>query len=261
MIQRKALKYVVCCLTASVVLLECSSKYKPVEVYTSSQEENQEMGESGQTQPEQPSIEETEKEGEESSGGKETGDGGPESGKMLEPWQQAYIDYLDSESDEAGVSGYTLILMSKDEAPQLVEVGVSEAAGCHVIHYGNGNVHVTQLLRLGFDYIPGENLLRNRDGLMDHYYDLIYSIVDGEMKQVASGYYGRDDNAAMEFDSEGNPIYQYEWNGVEMTRDEYEKELAKVYDSSKAVTYNYDNLYSIDEVREAIKEYDIIAYT
>ncbi len=49
MIQRKALKYVVCCLTASVVLLGCSSKYKPVEVYTSSQEENQEMGESGQT--------------------------------------------------------------------------------------------------------------------------------------------------------------------------------------------------------------------
>lgn len=73
MIQRKALKYVVCCLTASVVLLGCSSKYKPVEVYTSSQEENQEMGESGQTQPEQPSIEETEKEGEESSGGKRDG--------------------------------------------------------------------------------------------------------------------------------------------------------------------------------------------
>ena len=96
---------------------------------------------------------------------------------------------------------------------------------------------------------------------MDHYYDLIYSIVDGEMKQVASGYYGRDDNAAMEFDSEGNPIYQYEWNGVEMTRDEYEKEFAKVYDSSKAVTYNYDNLYSMDEVREAIKEYNIIANT
>ena len=42
---------------------------------------------------------------------------------------------------------------------------------------------------------------------------------------------------------------------------EYEKEFAKVYDSSKAVTYNYDNLYSMDEVREAIKEYNIIANT
>ena len=114
---------------------------------------------------------------------------------------------------------------------------------------------MTQLNRLGFDYIPGGNLLRNGEGLMDHYYDLIYSIVDGEMKLVASGYYGRDDNAALEFDAEGNPVYQYEWNGVSMSREEYDRELGKVYDSSKAVTYEYGSLYSADEMRNVIEGY------
>lgn len=187
--------------------------------------------------------------------GVKDGKSGPESGKMLEPWQQAYIDYLNRESDMAGQEGYTLILMSNDEMPQLVEVGNSEANGCRIIHYGNGKAYVTQLSRLGFDYIPGGNLLRNADGLMDNYYDLIYSIVDGEMKLVASGYYGRDNNTAMEFDAEGNPVYQYEWNGAQMSREEYDRELAKVYDTSKAVTYDYSNLYSADEVWKAIEEY------
>ncbi len=181
--------------------------------------------------------------------------GGLDSGKTQASWKQAYIDFLDRESHVGEPGGYTLIEMRGDEAPQLVEVGTSEASGCRIIHYSGGKACVTQLNRLGFDYIPGGNLLRNGEGLMDHYYDLIYSIVDGEMKLVASGYYGRDDNAAMEFDAEGNPVYQYEWNGVSMSREEYNRELGKVYDSSKAVTYEYGSLYSADEMKNVIEGY------
>ncbi len=275
MISVKTLKGILGCLAAVVVLAGCSSAYKPMEVYTGGQEERQGSGKAGETGTEpleagakepgamEPGLSESERDESQQSGpgngregsGMQSETGGLDSGKTQESWKQAYIDFLDRESHVGEPGGYTLIEMRGDEAPQLVEVGTSEASGCRIIHYSGGKACVTQLNRLGFDYIPGGNLLRNGDGLMDHYYDLIYSIVDGEMKLVASGYYGRDDNAAMEFDAEGNPVYQYEWNGVSMSREEYDRELGKVYDSSKAVTYEYGSLYSADEMRNVIEGY------
>lgn len=175
--------------------------------------------------------------------------------QSLEPWQEAYIQYLQQDSDVAGQDGYTIINMSADEIPQLVEVGNCQASGCRIVHFADGKVHVTQLGRLNFTYIPNENLLCNSDGNMDTYYDLVYSIIDGEMTLIAQGYYGAEDNSNLKFDSEGNPIYQYEWNGVEMSKEEYARELNRIYDTTKAVGYGYDNLYSVEEVIKAIEGY------
>lgn len=173
----------------------------------------------------------------------------------LEPWQQEYIRYLTEVSDPDVQDGYTLIDMKGDGIPQLVEVGNCEASGCRIIFYDGEEIQVVQLYRLYFSYIPGENLLCNSDGHMDFYYDLVYSIIDGEMTSVVSGYYGAEDNSNVQFDADGEPIYQYEWDGVKMSREEYEKEFHKVYDESKAVSYDYDNLYSQDEAVKAVKEY------
>ena len=40
-----------------------------------------------------------------------------------------------------------------------------------------------------------------------------------------------------------------------MSREEYDRELGKVYDSSKAVTYEYGSLYSADEMKNVIEGY------
>ncbi len=90
---------------------------------------------------------------------------------------------------------------------------------------------------------------------MDYYYDLVYQLSGGELIPVASGYYGAEDNSNVQFDGEGNPVYQYEWNGVKMSREEYQKELSRVYDESKAVTYNYDGLHSLEEMKQMIENY------
>ena len=148
-----------------------------------------------------------------------------------------------------------MIDMKGDGTLQLVEVGNCEASGCRIIFYDGREIQVVQLNRLYFSYIPGENLLCNSDGHMDFYYDLVYSIVDGEMTSVASGYYGAEDNSNVQFDANGEPIYYYEWDGVKMSREQYEKEFRKVYDKSKAVSYDFENLYSIDEVIKAVEEY------
>ena len=36
----------------------------------------------------------------------------------------------------------------------------------------------------------------------------------------------------MQFDEEGNPIYQYEWEGIMMTQEEYNQAFRAVYDTS-----------------------------
>lgn len=173
----------------------------------------------------------------------------------LEPWQQAYVDYLTNECAAEVNQGYELIQLSNDEIPQIVEVGYDEATGCRIVCYADGKVHVNQTNRLYFSYIPGENLLCNSEGNMDYYYDLVYRLSGGELIPVASGYYGAEDNSNVQFDEEGNPIYQYEWNGVKMSKEEYQKELSKVYDESKAVTYSYDSLHSLEEMKQIIKNY------
>lgn len=181
---------------------------------------------------------------------------GQETDGSLEPWQQAYIQYLTNESVEEAQRGYNLIQLSDDGIPQIMEAGTDEATGCRLVHYADGKAHVTQLNRLFFSYIPGENLLCNSEGNMDYYYDLVYRLEDGELTLIASGYYGAEDNSNVEYDAQGDPIYQYEWEGVQMSREEYQAALSEIYDFSKAVeNYDYDDLHSLDEVIKAVAEY------
>lgn len=169
-------------------------------------------------------------------------------------WKQAYIDYLQNDSESEYMDGYNLIYLDDDDIPELVEVGNCAAAGCRIINYSNGTVHVTWLSRLYFTYIERKNLLCNSEGNMDCYYDVVFSIINGELEVVAQGSYGAEDNTNVQYDAAGNPIYYYEWNGVRMTEKEYERELSKVYDVNKSVSgFQYDHLYTVEELIETIE--------
>ncbi len=181
-------------------------------------------------------------------------DGGQATENDLELWQQAYLTYLETESHEDEQQGYTLIGMSSDGIPQLVEVGADEATGCRIVFYSGGKAQVFQLNRLYFSYIPSGNLLCNSEGNMDYYYDLVYKYSNGEIERIAEGWYGAEDNSQV-YDENGDPIYLYKWNGVEVDKEQYGQELGKVYDVFQAVSYSYDNLYSLQEVKEAVKGY------
>ncbi len=173
---------------------------------------------------------------------------------QLKPWQQAYLSYLHTDSVPESLAGYTLIYLDEDEIPELVEVGICEAEGCHLINYSHDSVHITQLERLYFTYIERGNQLCNSEGLMDNYYDLIYSIVDGKMELTDSGYYGAWLNSNIELDENGKPVYRYKWNGIEVDSSEYERELNKVYDSSKAKRgYDVEELYTLEEITAVLE--------
>lgn len=169
-------------------------------------------------------------------------------------WQNAYIEYLQQDSDIDNLEGYTLIYLDNDEIPELVEVGKYEARGCSLVNFFNNNINSAQLDRLNFTYIERENLLCNSGGLMDSYYDLVYSIIEGKLTLTAKGNYGAEDNSNIQIDAEGNIVYQYMWNDVKMSRDEYKKMLDSVYDTSKSRSgYDREELYSLDEMISLIK--------
>ena len=167
-------------------------------------------------------------------------------------WKQAYIDYI-MQLDGEQWQGYNLIYIDNDDIPELVKIGNSEAVGCSIASYAEGKVQESQLSRLGFSYIERENLLCNSDGNMDHYYDVVYRLENGRLVQAAAGYYVAEDNSAVRYDENQEPVYQYQWNGAVMTREEYNKALNAVYDTSRAKGgYTWNQWLSREEVIQAI---------
>ncbi len=170
-------------------------------------------------------------------------------------WRQAYIDYIKNTLEPEEWDRYRLIYVDEDNIPELVAIGKYEVQGCKICNYWDGKVFETQLTRLYFSYIEKENLLCNSEGRMDYYYDLVFSIVDGKMNRIAAGYWGAQDNSNIQLDEEGYPIYQYQWNDVEMSEKEYNENLNDVYDKSKASDgYNKENCFSAEEIKEKIRE-------
>ena len=167
-------------------------------------------------------------------------------------WKQAYIGLLQSQ-DSGRWQGYNLIYVNDDAIPELVEIGNDEATGCKIVSFADGAAYETQLSRLSFSYIERRNLLCNSEGNMDCYYDIVYSMESGRLIPIASGYYGAEDNSNVQFDDEGNPIYQYKWEGVMMTREEYNQAFRAVYDtSSEKPGYEWGKWFSLEEVIQAI---------
>ena len=163
-------------------------------------------------------------------------------------WKDAYIEVLKN-ADSNEWDGFTLIYLDDDDVPELVKVGAYAARGTMLVAYTEGGVKENQLNRLFFSYIERGNQLCNSEGLMDYYYDLVFYLQDGELILTDQGYYGAEDNSNVQYDKNGEPIYQYEWNGKQVTKEEYAKALNAVYDQSKAVRcYDWNQLYSAEEL-------------
>ena len=107
-------------------------------------------------------------------------------GDTEDSWKRAYIDYIAS-CDPRGIDSFNLIYLDQDDIPELVIIGKYSAYGCIILNYADGKVHDTNLLRLQFSYIERENLLLNYGGVTGVYFDYIFSIIDGELTEIATG--------------------------------------------------------------------------
>lgn len=160
-------------------------------------------------------------------------------------WKDAFIYYLENESDVENQEGYMLIYLDDDDIPELVECGIGEASGSRIINYADGEASITQLRRLGFEYVEYGNILNNSNGNMGFYYDNIYEIQDGVMTLIAEGTYE---------DEYGEGVYECTWNGKSVSEREYNDKINEIYDRDEATLCpeNFDDLLSVDEIIEEI---------
>ena len=152
-------------------------------------------------------------------------------------WKQAYLDYMaeNRNYDSFGndFTEYVLININNDGIPELY---MSSGYTYTLCAYINGKL-ITQNMGLsGLDYLEGQNLFCAIGGHMDEYWDKVYKIEDGQFVMVADGEYGAEDNAHVQFDAYGEPIYQYYWNNEHLDSEAtYKNQLNRVFDTSKAI--------------------------
>lgn len=197
-----------------------------------------------------------------------------ETSNMSSEWKQAYIDYIERKLQEnnlpedRGVT-YKLVNINNDNIPELYIDWGYTYLGSVICSYSNDSIAEQIMYVGGFSYIESQNLFCDSGGHMDNYYDNIYYIDNGEFILQCSGNYGASDNSNVQYDSDDNPIYKYNWNGTKVSsKSEYIKELNKVYDTKKAkypiADAEYDmnagryvgnGLCNYEEILEEIKNY------
>lgn len=171
----------------------------------------------------------------------------------LEEWRSIYLQYLDNQ-EQGGPCTYALIYVDEDDIPELViDTGV-EASGCRILTYHDGVVDELQTMRLNFTYIEKANLLCNADGNMGRYYDSVYSIRDGKWVYIDGGVYG-DGPDGIQYDDDGELICVYNWNGSDVSEEEYHRQLETVYPTQRA---GYPNQYYIlSDLRALLETGDV----
>ena len=187
-------------------------------------------------------------------------------------WKQSYIDYIDARrvQDPSDNVIYKLVDIDGNEIPELYINFGSTAGGDVICSFYDGNVIEQTMWNFGFSYIEGQNIFRDLGGHMDYYYDKIYAIQNGEFVLLGQGEYGALNNAQVEFDSEGRPIYRYYWNGEEVASEtEYMQLVNDLYDAERAVTpfdgaeysgeagrYVGNGLCNYEEIVQSINAYE-----
>lgn len=104
----------------------------------------------------------------------------------------------------------------------------------------------------GISYMEKENLFCDTGGRMDVYHNYIYQIIDGEFVLISKGEYGAENNANVEVDAQGRPIYQYFWNDNQVTEESYWQEIQNAFPSERAVEA-YENMFSAEEILQQIE--------
>ncbi len=157
-------------------------------------------------------------------------------------WKSSYIDYIVKHGniyDRWGDPKYTykLVNINNDGIPELYINFGSTAEGDVICTNYNGVVIEQPLWNYGLSYIESQNLIRNAGGHMDDYYDELFTIHNGQFLLLHTGKYGAPDNSQLTFDSDGNPIYNYYWDGIKITSEtEYNTILNQSFNTQLAVS-------------------------
>lgn len=133
-------------------------------------------------------------------------------------WKDAYLGYLNENGNTD--YEYSLDYIDEDNIPELVVNFMNAAEGIHICTY-DGEKLVETPVGEGLSYRRQENLLCASGGRMDYYYDILYKMEDGIPVETARGEYGILDPEHIMYDEVGDIVYEYLWNGENVSEYEY----------------------------------------
>ena len=172
-----------------------------------------------------------------------------------DPWRNAYLDYLNSDTNvpNSSETQYTLIYLDNDDIPELfIDTGV-EAGGQTIISFYDGKVIEQHFSRLGSQYIEKTGLVYTNTGHMDYYPLTITKLENGVFTEIGSGvsYVSSEDWEKMLEDENYPYTLTFEWEGDKVSEAQFNANVAELYNLEQS---KYpDNFYTYDEVIHVIE--------
>lgn len=157
-------------------------------------------------------------------------------------WKEVYIGYLNNYEYKDNYE-FALVNVDNDEIPELYEHAKQRPASSNLSWIYQGKVYSQPLVIDGFEYIEGENLFMSTGIQSGVQADFVFMINGSEAMELSKGTASRV--------IQGQE--RYNWNGEDVSEEEYNTLRTAVFDSSKAKTV--DNYLSIDEIIVAIRSY------
>ena len=176
-------------------------------------------------------------------------------------WKKLYINYIKQNEKENDSSEYALVYIDEDDVPELIMDTNIMADGGEVCTVRGDKVQSLPVWCYGISYIESENLFLESGGRMGEYFDTVYTIENGEYKRVGEGTYGLENGNDYEYEQveDAEKDYVYRWNGKEVSKKQYKKNLKNAFDASLAVS-PYDYVSDASEIIDMIRNGSLDVY-
>lgn len=162
-------------------------------------------------------------------------------------WRESLLEFAKSTQgwDEAR---YDLLWITDDDVPELWVTSFTTAAGGQLAVF-DGTQTTWQQTSEVLEYVERSGVYCSLGGHMGFYYDNVRSIEDGQFHVLADGTYGGEYGLPREADTEEQSVNSYNWNGQDISREDYLAALNEYMDLSQAVSapgrYTYDALVAL----------------
>lgn len=188
----------------------------------------------------------------------------PENYDGLEPWQIAYLKFLDDDSKSNGTyhCDYSLVFVDSDNIPELFRSGPDSASGEIICSYRNDQLFTQHLRRTGGSkYIPSGSLVYNSQGIWGTYSTNVYRLTDDGFVNLFSA--AEELYTYRTIDTDGERLTKsvrlYYLKRGEVTEEEFNAEVAKYFDLDKSESF-FKNGPVVDvdyaTIRQQIKDWD-----
>ena len=134
--------------------------------------------------------------------------------------------------------GAALMDFGGKQEPSLFVAGRSGKRGSLLVFYDQGSLQVYELGERYPTWLEAERLLCDSALIGRRHYDRLYSIGETSLTEISGGSYG------MAEDGSG---WTYIWDGMKMNREGYREAMSFVYDISRAVSFEENDMRPLEE--------------